>query len=147
MNIFIIILTGVFGATLTFYVGSKLNQGAVRASALLSLIVGLFFYCFPVLLNEYLTNNIPVVFFGTSFIGMVSPKMKGSYLHLALAGMLFSIVYFNESMFFEGYGGALGALAFITLIATMGSAVLFSNNSKIGSRISALKKWMSKDSI
>lgn len=73
MNYLIIIVTGILGAWLTFFVSERLKQGPVRASAVLALIVGLFFYCFPELCNAYLTKNIPIVFIGTSFIGMVAP--------------------------------------------------------------------------
>ena len=76
MNIILIILASILGATLTFYVSEALKQGPVRASALLSLIIGLFFYYFPDILNVYLTKNIPLVFIGASFIGMASQKLS-----------------------------------------------------------------------
>lgn len=114
---------GILGATLTFYVSENYKIGPIRSSALLSVAVGLFFYCFPNLFNSYLTKNIPLVFMGTSFIGMVSNKYYGSYFSLGFAGTLFSIIYCNKSLFFEGFGGALGALAFISLL----SVISFSN--------------------
>lgn len=110
---------GILGATLTFYVSENYKIGPIRSSALLSILVGLFFYCFPNLLNSYLTKNIPLVFMGTSFIGMVSNKYYGSYFSLGFAGTLFSIIYCNKSLFFEGFGGALGALAFISLLTVI----------------------------
>ena len=119
MNYLIIISTSILGATSTFYVGNHLKQGSVRASALLSVIVGLFFYCFPEILTEYLTKNIPLVFIGGSFIGMVSRKIRGNYIVLIVAGILFGVIYNYKKYFFEGYGGALGALAFITLFITI----------------------------
>jgi hypothetical protein len=70
-------------------------------------------------------KNIPLVFIGTSFIGMVSSKVQGSYFRLAVAGILFSSVYINKSHFFQGFGGALGTLAFISLLTTMGVLILF----------------------
>ena len=130
MNSLIIIITGILGATLTFFVSEKLNQGAVKASAVLSLIVGLFFYCFPELLSSYLTSNIPVVFIGASFIGMASSKIISNYGSLTLAGFLFSIIYINKSNFFDGYGGALGTSAFIALIATLGVSLVLSKRNK-----------------
>ena len=126
MNSIIIIITGIAGATLTFYVSEQLKQGAVRASALLSLVIGLFFYCFPEMLNDYLTTNIPIAFIGASFVGMISSKIMSNYGLLAIAGTLFSIIYINKSYFFDGYGGGLGASAFIALLATMAMSVLFS---------------------
>ncbi|GEO19665.1 hypothetical protein [Cyclobacterium qasimii] len=131
MNSLILIITGGIGATLTFLVSEQFEQGAVRASALLSLIVGLFFYSFPELLNPYLTKNIQIVFIGSSFVGMVSSDFMSGYIRLALAGCLFSIVYINNSGFYEGYGGALGALALIALLSTMGISVVFSKRNKL----------------
>lgn len=120
MNDLILISVGALGAMFTFYVNESLKQGAVRASALPSLIVGFFFYAFPEILDPYLTKNIPLVFIGTSFIGMVSAQVTKSYGLLAVAGVLFGIVYINKSYFFDGYGGALGTLACIALLATLG---------------------------
>ena len=129
MNYFIIIITSILGATLTFYVANHLKQGATRASALLSLIVGLFFYSFPGILNEFLTKNIPLVFIGASFIGMVSPRIVSrNYIVLFVAGILFGIIYNYKNNFFEGYGGALGALAFIALLITNSFFKVFSKN-------------------
>jgi drug/metabolite transporter (DMT)-like permease len=126
MNNLIIIITGALGATLTFYVSHHLKQGAVRASALLSLLVGLFFYCFPDVLNSYLTKNIPIVFIGTSFVGMISSEAKKNYGQLAIAGTLFSIIYSSKNNLFDGFGGALGAMAFIALLASLALSFIFS---------------------
>ncbi|GHC48800.1 hypothetical protein [Ulvibacter litoralis] len=139
MNDIIIILTGILGATLTFYVSKRLNQGAVRASALLSLLVGLFFYVFPNLLNDYLTKNIQIVFIGASFIGMVSSK-NGSYTRLIVAGSIFSVIYINKSSFFDGYGGAIGTLALIALLASMTFSDAFSSSPKIAHAIVRVRK-------
>jgi hypothetical protein len=128
MNSIIIIITGILGATLTFYVSEQLKQGAVRASALLSLLVGLFFYGFPEITNEYLTKNIPIAFIGASFVGMISAKKMSNYGLLAFAGAIFSIIYLSKSYFFDGYGGGLGTSAFIALLATLGMSAVFLKN-------------------
>ncbi|WP_179348425.1 hypothetical protein [Winogradskyella pacifica] len=135
MNTFILIITGILGATLTHFVSEYLRFGAVKASALLSLIVGLFFYAFPNVLNGYLTEHLPIVFVGTSFIGMVSAKTLKSYTLLAIAGALFTGIYITKSHVFDGYGGALGALAFIALVTTMGFAFVVSNSAKIRRKV------------
>ncbi|SHK25032.1 hypothetical protein SAMN04488007_2526 [Maribacter aquivivus] len=141
MNNFIIIVTGILGATMTFYISHYHNQGPVRASALLSLLVGLFFYNFPDLMNTYLTKNIPVVFIGTSFIGMISTTTRRSYIHLAIAGCLFSIIYINKNNLFQGFGGALGALAFIALLTTFAFSFAFSKSIHKLKAILRLRKW------
>lgn len=138
MNNIILIITGILGATLTYFISEQLRQGAVKASALLSLIVGLFFYCFPDVLNPYLTKHIQIVFVGTSFIGMVSSKTLKSYPLLAIAGTLFTIIYISKNHVFDGYGGALGALAFIALLTTMGFAFVVSNSDKIKNKVSLM---------
>ncbi|WP_299392053.1 hypothetical protein [uncultured Gelidibacter sp.] len=140
MNIFVIVIFGILGGILTFYASQQFKWSTVRSSALLSLVVALFFYWCPELLNAYLTKNIPVVFFGTSFIGMVSSKLKVGYFRLAVAGTIFSLIYMNKSHFFEGFGGALGALAFISLLATMGFYDLLLRNAKIKSSVMVLRK-------
>ncbi|WAC39885.1 hypothetical protein [Pedobacter sp. SL55] len=119
MNIFIITITAVIAAILTFFTNHKLKQGPVRSSALLSLLVALFIYFFPNVLTPYLTKNIPVVFIGGSFIGMVSKKIVDSYIKLAIAGLVFAMIYLNTSTFFAGYGGALGASAGISLLSVL----------------------------
>ncbi|GLB50173.1 hypothetical protein [Neptunitalea lumnitzerae] len=124
MNTALLIATGIIGALATFYVNTTLKQGAVRASALLSFIVALFFYCFPTLLNETLTSKIPIVFIGASFIGMVSEKVVRNYLVIAVSGFIFTLIFLNTSTFFAGYGGALGTSACISLLTAMSISLL-----------------------
>ncbi|WP_458627549.1 hypothetical protein [Winogradskyella sp. PC D3.3] len=135
MNTLILIITGILGSTLTYFVSEQLRFGTVKASASLSLIVGLFFYAFPNLLNMYLTAHLPIVFVGTSFIGMVSSKTLKSFPLLAIAGALFTAIYIHKNNVFDGYGGALGALAFIALVTTMGFSFVVSNSSKIKHKV------------
>lgn len=119
MNTFIITITAIIAAMLTLFTNHELKQGPVRSSALLSLLVALLAYFFPHVLAPYLTKNIPVVFIGGSFIGMVSKKIVASYFKLALAGLVFAMIYLNTSNFFAGYGGALGASAGISLLSVL----------------------------
>ncbi|PKD18309.1 hypothetical protein APR41_03925 [Salegentibacter salinarum] len=124
MEIIILFLTGIISALLTYVVNNKYKQGAVRASAGLSLLVGLFFYLFPDILTPYLTKNIPIVFIGATFIGMVSSKILPSYLLVGFSGFIFSIIYLNASPFFKGYGGALGTTAAISVLVSLSLAVV-----------------------
>ena len=130
-TLIILIAFAIFGATLTFYVSETYKIGPIRSSALLSTLIALFFYFFPDVLNPYLTKNIPVVFLGASFIGMVAPKAFGSYFRLALAAILFTIIYSYKSHFFEGFGGALGALSFISLLTAISISNLSTKNYKL----------------
>lgn len=124
MELLILILTGIISAVGTYIVNNNLGQGPVRASALLSLIVGLFFYFFPNILSSELTKNIPLVFIGASFIGMVSSKVLSSYIVLGISGIIFSILFVNSSKYFAGYGGGLGAAAAISLLISLSLAIV-----------------------
>lgn len=126
MNTLILIITGIAGATTTFYVSTKMKQGAVRASALLSLVVALFFYIFPDILTTYLTERIPVVFIGASFIGMVNANAVKHYGILGISGIIFTLIFLNTGNFFKGYGGLLGTSACISLLTAMSIPMVFS---------------------
>lgn len=140
-NIFIILTTCICGSICTFIVNEKLRQGPVRASAMLSLAVALFFNQFSTVANSYLTENIPVAFLGASFIGMVSAKIVSKYRLIAFAGILFGIIYLNTSYFFKGYGGALGTAAGIALMATL-SLPVFLKRSRFSNEFLVLRKWL-----
>ena len=125
MENLIIIFTAVVAASATFYASTTLKMGPVRASALLSLIVALFFNFFDTLLSPELSETIPLVFFGASFVGMVSPKVLSNYRFLALGGFLFSLVFINTSSFFQGFGGALGTTANIAVLISFSLFMFF----------------------
>ena len=124
MEVAILIFTGIFSALLTWFINNHKARGAVRASALPSLIVGLFFYCFPNLLSEYLTWQIPLVFIGSSFVGMVSINIISKWIYVAISGLVFSLIYLNTGRFFNGFGGALGTTACIAVLVAIGLAKL-----------------------
>ncbi|MCK0159147.1 hypothetical protein [Allomuricauda sp. F6463D] len=140
MNSYILLFVGIIGATLTFFISERMKLGAVKASALPSLLVGLFFYWSPDVFNAYLTEHIPIVFVGTSFIGMVSSKAVKSYALLAISGGIFAIIYIKTNYIFKGYGGALGALAFTALLASMVLRTAISKRATLTNRWSTLKK-------
>ncbi len=124
MEAAILIFTGIFGALLTWFINNHKAKGAVRASALPSLIVGLFFYCFPNLLSALLTKQIPLVFIGASFVGMVSINIISKWIYVAISGLVFSLIYINTGKFFNGFGGALGTTACISVLVAIGLAKL-----------------------
>ena len=124
METLIIFITAIAGVLLTFISGKYLDHGAVKASAGLSLLVGIFFYIIPDFLSPFLTHNIPLVFMGASFVGMVSHKIVHNYWSLTFAGIIFSVLYLNTGSYFEGFGGALGTTASISVIVMMGMGLL-----------------------
>lgn len=115
-DLYILIVVGFSGAIITFYVNEGIRQGPVRASALLSFSVSLIVRFNAGILEPYLIQNIPLVFIGSSFIGMVSSRLISNYWTIGSAGALFCIIFLNASKFFHGYGGALGTAACISLL-------------------------------
>lgn len=120
MESIFIILTGIIAVVATFYISTHLKQGAVRASAGLSLLVALIPFLFPDLFTAHLASDIPNVFFGASFIGMVSKNLISNYWLLALSGLLFSLIYLHSGSLFNGFGGALGTTASISVVVILG---------------------------
>ncbi|WP_299002256.1 hypothetical protein [uncultured Tenacibaculum sp.] len=115
-----IYLTSILGAFLTFLVSTKYKQGPVRASALLTLIVAGVCFFFPELFPKDITNQIPWVFFGASFVGMTSGKLTRNYISIIFAGIVFGFIYTVSPDFFNGYGGALGTAACISILVVIG---------------------------
>ncbi|MEH0158530.1 hypothetical protein V6R21_31060 [Limibacter armeniacum] len=129
MNIFLVAVAGTLGALITFWLNVKLHQGPVRASALVALVIGLVFYLYPNCLGEYLSTHLPIVVIGASFVGMASLQVTPQFRWVALSGFVFSILYLNSSRFFQGFGGALGTAACLSLVLVLGVSHLFKKRS------------------
>lgn len=143
MDFWILILTGIAGATATYFVSTRLKQGPVRSSALLTLVVAGFCNLFPETLTPDLGKNIPVVFIGASFIGMVSSQHLSTYLGLSASGIIFTILYLNTSQVFAGYGGVLGTSACISLLVVL-SIPYFKSKRKLTVGLLQLRRLMFK---
>ncbi|QRM89891.1 hypothetical protein FG167_11835 [Lacinutrix sp. WUR7] len=124
MTHWILFLAGGFSSIITFVLQVNFKQGAVRASALVGVLVGAFVLIFPNLLSPYLTENLPLVCFGASFIGMVSSKVLSNYFLIGISGMVFTFIFLNTSSYFEGFGGGLGSAACIALLVTLSFPIL-----------------------
>ena len=120
MNSMLLLCIAIFGAVFTSILSIELKQGAVRASALGSLGVALYFHFFPLVSSSYLTQNIPLIYFGSSFVGMVSPIIHPNRAQIAISAFIYSIIYLNTEGVFMKYGGRLGASAFIAISFTYG---------------------------
>lgn len=124
----ILISTGIFGSLLTYYFNNKLKLGGVLSSSLLTCIVAGFVHFFPQYIPEQLVNHIPLIFIGSSFVGMVSSNQLSTFIGVALSGLVYSLIYINTSKFFDGFGGALGTSACISLLVIMSIPYLRSNH-------------------
>lgn len=120
MNSILLVCTAIFGAVFTSILSIEFKQGAVRASALSSILVALYFHVFPLVSSGYLTQNIPLIYFGSSFVGMASPSIHPNRVQIAISAFIYSIIYLNTEGVFLQYGGRLGASAFIGISFTYG---------------------------
>ena len=118
MDISLVLLAGISSALITFYLNNRLQMGGVMASSLVSIIPATFFYIFPEILNNYLTENLPLICMGASFIGMATSRIISHYWIIGLSGLFFSGIYLCTGSFFDGFGGSLGTTAAISLGAT-----------------------------
>jgi len=107
----LIILGGCLGAYGTFQL-QKMGLSPVIASCIIGLIGALIGYGWG---NE----DISMVIFAGSFVGMTSITLA-SVPVILIAGLGCGLLYWLSLPLFEGFGGKLGALAFISL-----SLVLF----------------------
>jgi len=94
-------------SVLVYWLNNYKNWGALKASAITSLI---FSIPFEVINFSGLTELVPAVFFGASFVGMSSSKAL-NWITLILSGGLFGIIYFILNDVLDGFGGALGTIA------------------------------------
>jgi hypothetical protein len=107
----LIILGGCLGALGTFQL-QKFGLSPVLASCLTGLLGALIGYG---LKNE----DLSMVIFAGSFVGMTAVSIASLPIIL-IAGLACGILYWLSLPIFDGYGGKLGALAFISV-----SIVLF----------------------
>ncbi|MEL0647938.1 hypothetical protein V6248_10940 [Pseudoalteromonas agarivorans] len=102
-------LIALLGSFLTFYLAKHNRFDGIRASASLSIIAYLILSTLNLNPNLY-----SVVFFGGTFIGMSAPHRFGVYT-VASSSILFSLLFEYLVPKLDGYGGALGISAFLSV--------------------------------
>lgn len=95
----------VFGGTLvTYYLSAHVGLGAVVAASLVAIIAAL-------VLPAY---EVPI--YCGAFVGMSCPSVYVSLGSISVAGALGGAVYVIVQMAFNGFGGKLGTIAFISCV-------------------------------
>ncbi|GHB76253.1 hypothetical protein GCM10008107_27160 [Psychrosphaera saromensis] len=102
-------ILALLGAFLTFYLARHNRFDGIRASAALSIIAYLIIDALGFNADLY-----AVVFFGGTFIGMSAPHRFGIYT-ITSASIIFSLLFEYLIPVFDGYGGALGVSAFLSV--------------------------------
>lgn len=105
-----------FGA---FYLGclacyllqTEAHFGAVLSSALLGFLVT--FIPFPVAIDR---RGLLIAFFAGTFAGMSSPEIIHHSGHVFLISLLGAGIYLLLKPYFNGFGGKMGAIAWISTV-------------------------------
>ncbi|MFG1492855.1 hypothetical protein [Halobacteriovorax sp. ZH4_bin.1] len=98
------------GALSTFHLSHFKKIGAVRASALLTLVAYAILYF---IVPNY--EMMAVIFFGSTFVGMSCPTKMHNYT--IIIGAVFFALFFQYLVpYLKGYGGALGTSAFLSVL-------------------------------
>src|SRR6056297_973153 len=98
---FLIILFCVIGAIAAYIINVYVGLGAIIASAIIGLLGVIF-------LPKY-----AVAIYCGSFVGMVSPLVLHDFYHVLLAASMAGFILMLSERVYQGYGGKLGATAFI----------------------------------
>lgn len=107
-----LIAASILGAEITYYLIHKRKWPAVRASSAPSLV-------FAVLIGF---TNLPFVlglqaaFFGATFVGMTDKSRLG-WKRVLLASVVFALILYYLIPLVKGFGGGLGAAAFVSSAA------------------------------
>lgn len=102
----LIVLGGCLGAYATYQI-QRFGLSPVVASCLVGLIGAVIAYF---LKNE----DLAMVIFAGSFVGMTAATVASTPM-IILAGLTCGLLYAASTHLFDGYGGKLGALAFISV--------------------------------
>ncbi|MDX1359558.1 MAG: hypothetical protein R3232_12060, partial [Clostridia bacterium] len=124
---FILIISSVLAAVLTYVLSIRLKLGPVLASGLVGVMAGLWL---PMIFPDSGTT-MAVMIFCASFAGMSNPKRIRNELFIAAAGIIAGLA-FIFSFTLQGAGGKLGTIAFGSIMAMHGYITLFTR--KLGQK-------------
>lgn len=109
-----VIFIAIISIKATFYLRKKfkdkIKNDAVLGSAIVGLLFGLTRIFFPQ------TAIFSEVAFASSFAGMTSFNLIRKKSYKLLVGFIVGLVFLISSSFFQGFGGKLGTIAFISII-------------------------------
>ena len=107
-------------AIITYSISIRLKQGPVIASGLIGVVAGALL---PLI--SLFGVTLAIVAFGASFVGMSSQKRLYDERFIAVAGILFGLIYIFSAPYFTGAGGKLGTIAFASTLSVGGIKMLY----------------------
>jgi|SRR5690606_33438190 len=111
------IASAVLGAITTYWLQTRWKVSPVLASSAVTLLIAL--TVLPFAGSSEWIQAIPYAGIGGSFIGMSTKKNVKGFETVLLAAMIFGLIFIHSSQFFEGFGGALGTSACISVLTAI----------------------------
>ena len=123
-----IFITSVAAALLTQELSIPRKWGAVRASAFVSLLFGLFFFFLSDIdVPIYVDPLLSPVAMGASFVAMSSSQVIPDRKWMTVASIIFAALFLISKPTFNGYGGLLGTGACVSVIMVIGIINFYKN--------------------
>lgn len=120
----IYLLVGMASAGLTYWLHHRYPISPVLASSMLALVVAVLCLLLPETYSN-LAQTLPFVAIGGTFVGMSTRKRVKGIGAILFAGLLFALIFNRSSTLFEGFGGALGTSACVSVLGVIGVRRLF----------------------
>jgi hypothetical protein len=111
------IVGAVFSAVSTYWLHIRFKVNPVLASSAVTLLLAV--SVIPFTESAEWVQAIPYAGIGGSFIGMSAKKNVKGFETVLLAAILFGVIFIHSSQFFEGFGGALGTSACISVLTAI----------------------------
>ena len=112
-TVIVIVFVAMIATIATFAVRSRIKKRkgeAVIGSAVVGIVPGFFRMFFPGI------ATLSEVAFASSFAGMTDFKLLKENYYPILIGLIVGVVFFLSTPYFQGFGGKLGTIAFISVI-------------------------------
>lgn len=104
-------------AASTYWLHVRFRISPILASATVTLLVAL--AVIPFSNSAEWVQAISYAGIGGSFIGMSTKKTIKGFRYVLLASLIFGLIFIHSSQFFEGFGGALGTSACISVLTAI----------------------------
>ncbi len=105
-----LVAASVVGAVTAYIISIRFKAGPVFGSAVVGVVAG---PLLPFIFGDF-GIDLAIAAFGASFVGMSSPEKLRDERYIFLAGVMFGFIFVLSAPFFNGAGGKLGTIAFIS---------------------------------
>ncbi|PKK95404.1 MAG: hypothetical protein CVV60_01505 [Tenericutes bacterium HGW-Tenericutes-5] len=116
-DVWLLFLFSITGVLISWTIHNRFNKSPVIASAVPGLIIGIIF---GQIFNEL--EIYSYIFFTATFVGMASNFVVKNIFESLFIGVILSLIFWSFFHFFNGFGGKMGLMAFISML--IGKAII-----------------------